>query len=162
MTRAILLFKIITVVAAMIVFTSTLSNVQGAPAPVPTVAEVDAIMTQTACVCRYANGWDRVAHCGDCNPQEILTGACYIRSAQQITCAWIWRGFLLLSHLSLSPSHSLSFVGFWLTYFVALNMLTTQKLNKNKLKKIDATRTGDRWSMVGPSDGPECVVAFFF
>ncbi|KAK3826305.1 MAG: hypothetical protein JOS17DRAFT_256780 [Linnemannia elongata] len=91
MTRAILLVKIIAAVVAMATSTCVLSGVQGAPAPTPsipaTAADAAAIMADTACVCRYADGWDRVAHCGDCNTQEIMSGSCWTRQAQGTICA---------------------------------------------------------------------------
>lgn len=91
MTRVILLVKIIVVVVAMVAFTSVQSGVQGVPAPTPAIpatgADAAAVMADTACVCRYADGWDRVAHCGDCNTQEIMTGSCWTRLADGTICA---------------------------------------------------------------------------
>ncbi|KAG0372955.1 hypothetical protein BGX24_012363 [Mortierella sp. AD032] len=94
MTYAILLIKI-TAIAFVLASLSlmALSGVDGAPAAAATpsipVAAIDAtvISGATACVCRYADGWERLAHCGDCNTQEILTGACYTRGASGTSCA---------------------------------------------------------------------------
>ncbi|KAG0066342.1 hypothetical protein BGZ93_002888 [Podila epicladia] len=68
MVRSIVPVKILAVIVAMTV------AVLAAPAPTPAA---DAVTGATACVCRYADGWDRVAHCGDCNSEEILTVSSY-------------------------------------------------------------------------------------